>query len=193
MLNDTHLPTDWVAHNRYSFIYKYFSYGYATVQTECRKKNSSSSCLSVEHSLLFFSQKNKTRSSRLTSICDGCCCCHHFLARRNNQLLLLLFPSVHKFGFIFVGHHTPNLRPHLEAIDAPPLKFIDSILIHESIKRRICLCARSIYQTAMNNNKNSLHFHRYLISSSSTVWHFSFSYGWLFFDTFSQHSVVVTI
>lgn len=187
------------------------------------KKSSSSSSLAVEHSLLF-----ETRSFALTIISDGCCYCRFFffsplvlgLVRLNHLRLLLLIPFcftnwLHIFwtpyaqsvatvsnvrSFSFGLSHSVALRH----TTPPNNQRMCSILIHESIKRRICACADRFTRNASKGKKgytflsiscfgphrpyDTFHFH--------TAWPFS-----LILSLFrcvrcvcsAQHSVVVSI
>lgn len=137
------------------------------------KKSSSSSSLAVEHSLLF-----ETRSFALTIISDGCCYCRFFfsLSSRFGSCSSQSFALVasytllfHKLASYFLdtirticGHsykcslflmfglsHSVALRH----TTPPNNQRMCSILIHESIKRRICACADRFTRNASKGKK----------------------------------------
>lgn len=65
-------------------------------------------------------------------VCCFFCLC--FALAVQSFIAVLHIPFCSQIGFIFFGHHTHNLRPHLDGAAPPRIP----ILIHESIKRRIC-------------------------------------------------------
>lgn len=188
------------------------------------KKSSSSSSLAVEHSLLF-----ETRSFALTIISDGCCYCRFFfsLSSRFGSCSSQSFALVasytllfHKLASYFLdtirticGHsykcslflmfglsHSVALRH----TTPPNNQRMCSILIHESIKRRICACADRFTRNASKGKKGYTFLSISCFGPHRPYDTFHFHTAWPFFLILSlfrcvrcvcsaQHSVVVSI